>query len=566
MTDSELRQLADAVAQLLRPHLERSEALRRAAGLIGQWLCEQVQRIGTDASAKNESATPATDSMSDAAAGRVATELEPAAAVARAGQAAEPASAGRRPPRSWELVPLKLGDALIHLPLEGTIDELTSARNAAIESRRRAEAKTAGPADGFEVDLALIEQRCRLKAASCRLFIEKRAAEGDPEAEDAVLRRLSEMLAMAKSMPNCFLWVFWRERTPPDDAALSRIADCYDAQADAVALVRRIEECGEGSQSADEAAALQLLAEASSALRVALGCTWLTSDDRDQFEAHLWLKREAASRRMFIERHMTTDDPADPENVDDLRRRIREANDHLDSRARWARGVRNALGQIRYHAGLIIKNGPEDSSADWGKIEAAVARLEEMGVKPNDPRIAEAVGPAAAALWPGDAADGRSMAVVVGKARALAPKADSDPGSDSSSDDRAWSEAVNEVRGLLRGKRMVIVGGQPKAGAVERLVEAFELKDAEWVELTEHGSSAPMRAPIHRGDTAVVLVIIKLVGHLQAENARAFANAAGKPCVLLSGGYNPERVAMAILDQASDRLRQQNLADRRSAI
>ena len=28
----------------------------------------------------------------------------------------------------------------------------------------------------------------------------------------------------------------------------------------------------------------------------------------------------------------------------------------------------------------------------------------------------------------------------------------------------------------------------------------------------------------------------------------------GKPCVLLTGGYNPERVAHAVMNQASDRL------------
>lgn len=53
----------------------------------------------------------------------------------------------------------------------------------------------------------------------------------------------------------------------------------------------------------------------------------------------------------------------------------------------------------------------------------------------------------------------------------------------------------------------------------------------------------------------MVVVIIKLTGHLHAEEAREYAEAAGKPCVLLSGGYNPEQVAMAILAQVSERLK-----------
>lgn len=143
-------------------------------------------------------------------------------------------------------------------------------------------------------------------------------------------------------------------------------------------------------------------------------------------------------------------------------------------------------------------------------------------------------------------------------ARALALKGDAGKGEvkRAGAEEREWSGAVLAVRDLLRGKRMVIIGGEPNAEAAQRLTQAFELKEAEWVELTEHGSGAPMRAPIHRADTGVVVVIIKLTGHLHAEEAREYAAAAGKPCVMLSGGYNPERVAAEILEQASDRLRE----------
>ena len=105
------------------------------------------------------------------------------------------------------------------------------------------------------------------------------------------------------------------------------------------------------------------------------------------------------------------------------------------------------------------------------------------------------------------------------------------------------------------GQGIVVIGGERNAEAVQRLTEAFELKDAEWVELTEHGPGTPMRAPIYRPDTAVVIVIIKLTGHLHSDEARDYAAAAGKPCVMLSGGYNPERVAAEIMEQASDRLK-----------
>jgi hypothetical protein len=53
-----------------------------------------------------------------------------------------------------------------------------------------------------------------------------------------------------------------------------------------------------------------------------------------------------------------------------------------------------------------------------------------------------------------------------------------------------------------------------------------------------------------------VLVLIKLTGHLHADEAQRYARAAGKPCVYLPAGYNPEQVAEALVQQAGERLRE----------
>lgn len=224
MNDSDLRQLADAVAQVLRPHLERSEALRRTAGLIGKWLCEEAERIGPGVAATNEPIASDQSVVAESIAGVPATPEGPGA---RAGDPSEPpqrpAAAPRVLPMSSGIVPLKLGDTLVHVPLSGTTQELGRARLAAIEPKDAPDAAASDFADRTEIDLAMIEERCRLKAASCRLFVEKRAAAGDPDREYEVRQRMNKMIADAKAKPDCFLWVFWRERTPPDDAALVRI-------------------------------------------------------------------------------------------------------------------------------------------------------------------------------------------------------------------------------------------------------------------------------------------------------------------------------------------------------
>lgn len=555
MTDLELRQLADAAAEVLRPHIEQSEPLRRAVALIGKWLCEEAERAKGPAPAAVEHIVATETPIAQNSIVTTEPEPAPSAHPPNIEPKVQLATLPRALPASSAIVPLRLGDAVVHLPLTGTTEELGRARASASEVSTDAEWGGDDAGAMSEIDLALVEKRCRLKAASCRLFIERRAAAADPNAEREVLDRLNDMIAKAKAMESCFLWVFWRNQAQPDDAILARIGDCYEAQADAVALLRRVDAVADGRRAEDEESAFHLLAEANSALRVALADTWLSDDDRDQAETHVWLRRETAERRVFIERHMTADDPADPANAAELRMRITAQGKRLDEREAATKRVKNALGQIRYHAGQLTKGRPEEAPAHWTKISDAVKRLEGMGVSTTDRRIAEAVGSVAAAAWPGPSAAADHMTGVITRALTLGKDSEKTAQERASSEPREWSSSVLSVRGLLRGKRMVIIGGERNAEAVQRLTQAFELKDAEWVELTEHGPGTPMRGPIYRPDTAVVIVIIKLTGHLHSEEAREYAAAAGKPCVMLSGGYNPERVAAEIMEQASARLK-----------
>lgn len=555
MTDLELRQLADAAAEVLRPHIERSEPLRRAVALIGKWLCEEAERVAGPAPAAVEHIVATETPIAQNSIGTIEPESAPSALAPNIEPKVQLSTLPRALPVSSAIVPLKIGDAVVHLPLTGTTEELGRARASASEASTDAELSGDDAGARSEIDLALVEKRCRLKAASCRLFIERRAAVTDPDAEREVLDRLNDMIAKAKAMESCFLWVFWRNQAQPDDAILARIADCYEAQADAVALLRRVDAVVDGRRAEDEESAFHLLAEANSALRVALADTWLSDDDRDQAETHVWLRRETAERRVFIERHMTADDPAEPANAAALRTRITALGKRLDEREAAAKKVKNALGQIRYHAGQLTKGRPEEAPAHWTKISDAVKRLQGMGVSTTDRRVAEAVGSAAAAAWPGPSDGAEFMADVIARALTLKSEVGKTDPKRPNGDEREWSPSVLGVRELLRGKRMVIIGGERNAEAVQRLTQAFELKDAEWVELTEHGPGTPMRGPIYRPDTAVVIVIIKLTGHLHSEEAREYAAAAGKPCVMLSGGYNPERVAAEIMEQASARLK-----------
>ncbi len=380
MTESELLHLAHAASQVVRPHVEISEPLRRAVALIGKWLCEAAVRVAGPSPAAAEqivstetpiAASPTATAQQEPVSPSIPPIPSPTPSI-------EPkmhlATIQRALPVSSAIVPLKLGNAVVHLPLTGTTEELGRARASASDLSVDAEEDGARSSAPSDIDLSLVERRCRLKAASCRLFIERRAAAAVLDAEREVPDRLNDMIAEAKGMESCFLWVFGRNQAQPDDAILARIADCYGAQADAVALLRRVDAVSDGRRAEDEESAFHLLAEANSALRVALADTWLSDDDRNQAETHVWLRRETAERRVFIERHVTADDPADPANAADLRARIKALSKRLDEREAAAKKVKNALGQIRFHAGHLSKGRREEALAHWNKIADAVKR------------------------------------------------------------------------------------------------------------------------------------------------------------------------------------------------
>lgn len=532
MTSETLRDVILALDKLLIEHLDRNPGLRPLAEAAGRWLLDAARQ----SAARTSGPGAAHDTQRN----------EAVPPVQRA------AGAPPSPPVRKESLHLAIGDTRIAVDVHGTDEEIARVRRTTSQTDNDSAGRREIPPIN-DADLTLVETRCRLKASSCALFIERRRAAWGTDEEREILHRMNAMIAEAKALPNCFLWVFWRDRTPPSDAALVTIGRAYAAHADAAALVRRIMT---GLPAAEQAPHLEeaftLLASANSALRVALGDTWLSAD-RDQEEVHHWLRRESAARQIYLDRHMRIDDPADPAGLPELQERIRALAERIDGRRSMEKEIRSALKKLQYEANRLVRDADdaEMQQSHLAKMEQVLDELALLGVPETSREITDAIGDLPAQTlreWP--SLNGRLKRALNAPRPGAAGRSEAAPDSAA-----AWSETVRNARALLQGTRAVIIGGEPRPDAAARLEEAFNLAEVEWVELAEHGTGQPMVAPIQRPDTALVLGIIKLAGHLHLEEAREIAAAAGKPCVLLTGGYNPESVAQAVLDQASDRLR-----------
>lgn len=536
--DKEIAALTQALTHWLRPKLQASEPLRQLIFSVGAFLQAQAEQAAAS-KPEGEGSQPSAQAPSAPAVTAAATLPSP-----QLDALTQPA---HQPLVETRVVEMRIGDTIQRIEVPGTPDDFEHLRQqkaaaAAEEARLAAAQELEGFEDVPERELRLIIRRSKLKAESCRLKIKLLAAAGDYEREYRLKGEMNHMIAQAKSLPHCFLWAFMPDKPTPAPEHLERIALCYDVHAIAAehvieALPLPLDELSK---------AMHQLAEVNSALRVALQDTWLTMPDRDQEDAHDWLKREGKARQIFIKRHMRIDDPADPARVPLLRQAIEEHGRQKVEKVTTEKEVTQLLNKLKYHARQIREQKGE-ASAHLGNITAAVNDLGPLGVPPTDTRILQQFTPDIVELFPDE--QGGSERIAKTLRAAIERNEEQDDAAELGG--RRWSQRVLQVREMLRGRRLVLIGGEARQQAKAKIAEAFELSEVEWVKLNEHSTGDPMRAPILQPETAMVLALIRWTGHLHAEEARNFAREAGKPCVHIKAGYNPEQLADAILTQAS---------------
>jgi len=544
MNDEQLRDLGESLRRLIQPYMRQSEPLRRLMEGLGQILVEEAQRAAKDDSAKTVAAqSTSTDETENGP--RIEASVHSPASVENESVA-------------HEAVPLRLGDETIRVAVSGTTEEINTARAAFDQSEKNDRPLEADPADDREIDLKQVEQRCRLKADACYLYIERCAASDDPDRMRPIIKKIDGMIARAKEMPQCFLWVFWRERSQPDDETLRMIARCYTALADAVYVLHQIESLGEQADEEHLAEAMEITAESHSALRVALMKTWLTGSDADQMQTHHWLRRESTIRRIYLPRYMKLDDPADPQRANAVSDEAQRLAHRVERHADRLKRIDQEFKKIRYHARQIERTDNDPDTHDFLKIVEAVESLRSCDVPPTDRRFRQAISAHVAELFTDEAVTSERPAEVIEHVRQWHRANEDGDRDDGPSDVRPRSDRIEKVRSLLARRTVVVVGGEPRPDAEQRIRDAFDLDAVTWVRLTEHGSSEPMRAPISRAETALVIVLVKLAGHQHVEDAKAWAREHGTPCVVLPAGYNPEQIAEAVLQQASEQFQDQN--------
>lgn len=410
------------------------------------------------------------------------------------------------------------------------------------------------PAERFApVDFELIESRCRLKAEGARWAVKRRKMIADRlDFATQVEPHDRDLIARAKILPNCFLWLNHPSgHSSSDPARYEEVAVCFETLAAAVALVRAVE-AEPDRDPAEFEAALNLLAEAQSMLRISVS-RFDNYADTDQRDVFLWLKNTASEQQIFIRRFMRLDDPGDPALAVDLQERITALSESLLDARKKVKQHKKLLSKVK-HKCALIQEQPEAALEFWKVLIPMIDELVAGGVPPSNRELREAVAPIVDSL-----PDAPELAELPQSVQLVLREIDrflaSAPAKPAEAVPSRPNPIVSEATKLLRGRSMVLIGGERRQEAEQSLIEAFQLKELHWISTREHESLDWFEPYVAKPDVAVVVLAIRWSSHSYGD-VKIFCERHNKPLVRLPGGYNANQVAAQIMAQCSGKLQE----------
>ena len=411
---------------------------------------------------------------------------------------------------------------------------------------RRTGSGRTGDAGGREerrVDLSLVARRAAWKGEAVRFAAERRRLLREGGETGAIREREEGLRKRRAGLPDAYPWMLDSPRPLPAEDLLEEVAACYDTIARAAEVVVELEAAGVFNP-APPAEMLYLLAEVQSALLAALGACEQRGD-ADQRDVFHWLKSQTMAHRIYVDRHMRLDDPAQGgtsaarlERLDALRKRLLG-----ESRRRRDRG--RLLGKVRYHAAKADEVG-EARDQDWAAVVAACEEWKTLGLPPGDATLQRVLG-----AFDSEHRGDRERPPVVAEILE-APTAPVRPGSTPGSG-RAGS--TSEAARLLAGRRALVLAPEEREQeGAPALEKELRFAAVDWRELPPEGTEEFLHSQIGRDDVDLVLLGTRLSSEDYGELKRLCIEH-DKPYVRLPTGTEPDRVAHQVLRQIGWRLR-----------
>jgi len=515
--------LADAMVETLERRPELRATLRRFAA----WLREIA--------AEPQPAT--TEGPADSAPVGVSTETL--------------GGRGELPP-PWQTVTLHLGDALTDVAVPRGENEPLGLVNSPSRTLneppiRHHPAARVKPVEA-PPDLRLVVRRCQLKVETCRWAVERRKRQADRSDFDALIRPTDQrLLSAARSLPNCYVWPLDKYLALPSDLELETAAGCYENLSAAAQLAEEIR--GQSEDLQLWAKAYELLAEAQSAVRQMMKSLDL-KPDVDQEEVFYWLRQRTAIDGILLQKYMRMDSPADPHAWLGLEARIGELRQQWEEGRSRERERQQLLNKARYHCRKLSEARGEDSLADWERLISACVGLLELGMKPSNVEIRELLLPIIDEM-PEEVGQDEAFSRIVAEIDRYLCSRESDR--QDAAAGAVPEPVVQQAAQLLGGRAVVLIGGDCRPRAKERLERDLGLSELRWLSTRSHQSISEFEPQVARPDVGLVMLAIRWASH-SFEGVSAMCDRHGKPFVRLPRGYGVNQVASEIVRQASGQL------------
>ena len=402
-----------------------------------------------------------------------------------------------------------------------------------------------------DAELPMIEARCLLKAEACRWAEQRRKLLSQAlDYRTEVEPKDRDLIWQAKQLPDCFLWMCHSSGpNPADPAQWQMLAGCFSVLAEAITIIRKMLEDAEESSEPFEQA-VDLLAEAQSALRVAVAKLEGPTTDHDQARVFGWLKNVAMQRQIFIRRYMRLDDPADPARWSELAMRLSEFQAQWDESRRKVTHRKKKLGNIRYKLSKLRDFSAEEAEHAWNSIADDVDELVRGGMPPSNIELRDLLVEHVDEL-PEMASTPKGFQLTVREIDRFL--ASSPARTEDEPEDAGNADQLDDVAAMLAGRAVILIGGDRRPHAAEALERALQLSELIWIDTRAHESTSGFEPYVARPEVAMVLLAIRWSSHSYGE-VQDFCRRYDKPLVRLPGGYNPRQVAAQILQQCSQRL------------
>jgi hypothetical protein len=334
-----------------------------------------------------------------------------------------------------------------------------------------------------------------------------------------------------------------KQAITPDSAKFGTLSGCFDAAAEAMAVFR-FAGTADTDSSPTISNSLTLLAEALLALREGLkGCGRFK--DEDHAEAFELLKDAANSCGVRVPFGMHLDDELDPDEFVSIAGRTLVIAKDIKAAER----IREERGQLLdVLSEKAVKHDHLHPKA-LAEMETIVERLLATGLQPSRNEFRRALGGISESLQATCQNSPALMKVVTAISTPRRPQMQAQARGKA-----GVASEVQKVADLLRGKSMVIIGGEERHERTEEIKRSFGLAHVRWISVRHSHSYRDFSPAIEAEAVAVVVLLSRFVPE-SFRKCKKLCRNASVPQVSISGGYGVNQLAAAILNQAGDRLK-----------